>query len=244
MTASSKLTGALPPFRAVILDMDGLALDSESTYCHAWRLAAAESGLELSEEFCHGLFGRHADDVEKALRSVLGEAFEKERFHRSAERHWWAYLQVHGMERMPGLDALLAVLRRHAIPFALATNSDGMYARECLRLSGLESAFPVIVTRDQVPLGKPEPDLFLEAARRLEAPPALCLALEDSETGLAAARAAGTVTVLVQRRDEVRLKLRDRAFMALASLAELAELMEELGEKRGQDGLSGAGRVI
>jgi beta-phosphoglucomutase len=222
----SRRTAALPPFRAAILDMDGLVLDSESTYCHAWRLAAGELGFELSEEFCHSLFGRHADDVEKALRDALGEVFERERFHRSAERQWRRYLDAHGMDRMPGLEALLAVFRRRAIPYALATNSDGIYARECLKLSGVESDFPVIVTRDQVRRGKPAPDVFLEAAHRLNMPPELCLGLEDSETGLEAARAAGTITVLVQRREEVRLRLRDRARFDFASLGELAEWIE------------------
>jgi beta-phosphoglucomutase len=220
------LSSALPPFRAAILDMDGLALDSESTYCHAWRMAAGELGFELSEAFCHSLFGRHADDVAKALRDAMGETFERERFHQAAERHWRRYLEAHGMDRMPGLETLLAVFRRRAIPYALATNSDGIYARECLRLSGVESDFPVIVTRDQAPRGKPAPDLFLEAARRLNVPPELCLGLEDSETGLEAARAAGTITVLVQRREEMRLGLRDRARFACASLEELAEWIE------------------
>ena len=212
----------LPPFRAAILDLDGLALDSEPTYRHAWRRAAAELGLELGEEFCDGLCGRHAADLERALRELWGPGFERERFWNVAERHWRDHLRTQGMARMPGLDRLLASFRRHGIPYALATNSDGLYARECLRQAGLESTFPVLVTRDQVARGKPEPDLFLEAARRLATPPALCLALEDSETGLAAARAAGTIAILVQKRETVRRKLEDSAFLALASLEELA----------------------
>lgn len=218
--------GRLPPFRAAILDMDGLVLDSETTYCHAWRRAAADLGVDLSEEFCHGLFGRHADDVARAFREALGAAFEPERFHRLAEKHWLDYLETHGMARMPGLETLLDVFRRRAIPYALATNSDGIYARQCLRLASLENEFPVIVTRDQVPLGKPEPDVFLEAARRLEMPPDSCLGVEDSATGLTAARAAGTFVVLVQRREEVRRRLAGKADLALASLMELAGLIE------------------
>ena len=214
---------SLPPFRAAILDMDGLALDSESTYCQAWRRAAAELGFDLSEAFCHGLFGRHADDVEEALLRELGGAFQRERFYRSAERHWHDYLETHGMDRMPGLEALLEVLRGRAIPYALATNSDAPYAWRCLRLAGLETEFGIVVTRDQVKYGKPAPDVFFEAARRLGVPPGCCLALEDSATGLAAARSAGTITVLVQGREDARLKSRSRANFDFASLGEVAE---------------------
>jgi HAD superfamily hydrolase (TIGR01509 family) len=224
----TRARSALPDFRAVVFDMDGLALDTESTYCHAWRSAAADLGFDLSEEFCRGLFGRHADDVERSLKNVLGDRFDRESFHESAERHWRRYLDEHGIRPMPGLKALLAVVRERAIPYALATNSDGPYAAECLRLSGMKEAFPVVVTRDQVERGKPAPDLFLEAARRLNVLPGLCLVLEDSETGLEAARAAGTVPVLVQGREETRRRLAEPAVLSLSSLHGLAELLKAI----------------
>jgi beta-phosphoglucomutase-like phosphatase (HAD superfamily) len=84
-----------------------------------------------------------------------------------------------------------------------------------------------MVTRDQVALGKPEPDIFLEAARRLDADPAACLVLEDSETGLMAARAAGTQPILIQRQEEIRTRLEPLARLALASLEDLVDLMLE-----------------
>jgi beta-phosphoglucomutase-like phosphatase (HAD superfamily) len=121
----------------------------------------------------------------------------------------------------------LASFREASIPFALATNSDGHYARLCLDRGGLPEAFPIMVTRDQVALGKPEPDIFLEAARRLDADPAACLVLEDSETGVMAARAAGTQPILIQRQEEIRTRLEPLARLALASLEDLVDLMLE-----------------
>lgn len=222
MNAPSTAAGGFPAFRGALLDMDGLVLDSESSYCRAWRLAAAELGCRLSDEFCESLFGRHVDDVDEALRSLLGTAYVPEQFHRSAERHWRRRLAADGLALMPGVELFLSVLSRHGIPYALATNSDGVFAYECLERSGVAGLFPVVVTRDQVRRGKPEPDVFLEAARRLGLPPEACIALEDSETGVRAAYAAGAITVLVQRREAARLKLQARADFVFASLTDVA----------------------
>lgn len=213
---------APPLLRAVILDMDGLVLDSEPAYCEAWRRAAAEFGVELTATFCANLFGRHADDVESAIRGAIGDGYDRRKYFQAAEGHWRDHLAQHGVTPMPGLDILLDLFRHRNIPYAVATNSDGPYARESLRQAGLEAKFPLVVTRDQVARGKPAPDLFLEAARRLRTPPDRCLVLEDSATGLAAGIAAGTLTVLVQPREITRQQLADQALAAFPSLGEVA----------------------
>lgn len=228
---------SVPSFEAAIFDMDGLVLDSEITYVQAWRLAARALGYELDDAFFHSLFGRHADDVEQALREAMGDSFDRAQFHALAARYWREYLASHGMGRMPGLEALLALLRRRNIPYALATNSDAPFVRECLQLAGLAAEFPVVVTRDQVARGKPAPDVYLEAARRLGIPPERCLGLEDSPTGLRAAAEAGTITLLVQRHAAVRHALAGRTRFAFASLGEVAawldsEFDQDLGQAK------------
>ena len=211
----------LPAFSAVIFDMDGLVLDSEPTYAFAWKKAAEEFGVELDEGFLHGLFGRHADDVEAALAQRIGAGFDRDRYHAAAARHWRAHVASHGIATLPGVENLLSLLDRKGVPYALATNSDGSFATECLRLAGLEGRFPQGVTRDQVAAGKPEPDLFLESARRLGVSAAQCLVLEDSATGLLAARRAGATPVLVLNRPAPD-DLAALAYLSFRTLDELA----------------------
>lgn len=221
--------GILPRFRALIFDLDGLVVDSEPTYVAAWRAAAAELGVALEPEFCEGLFGQHADDVERALRARLGSDYRRDRFFPSAEWHWQRHLAQHGMARMPGVAEVLHFCRRRRLPHALATNSDRPFAEICLRAADLDRDFPIVVTRDQVRHGKPAPDLFEEAARRLDASPGECLVLEDSEPGLIAARAAGAASILIQRHAARRNRLAHLASLALPSLAELTGLLEASG---------------
>jgi HAD superfamily hydrolase (TIGR01509 family) len=207
---------------AVIFDLDGLCLDTEPTYAHAWKRAAAEFGVELSDAYLHGLFGYQASDVEQALAWKIGAAFEPERFRDLAAGFWRAHVESQGIAAMPGLEELLAALARLGLPHALATNGEGSFALECLRLGKLENRFAAIVTRDQVQAGKPAPDLYLEAARRLGVAPAACLVLEDSLVGLEAARAAGMRPALVTRRaaPAAASELADAIFSSLSEVAE------------------------
>lgn len=217
----------LPGFRAVIFDMDGLVLDSEPTYAFAWMKAAEEFGTPLEEAFLRGLFGRHADDVEAALAQRIGPEFDRERYLAAASRHWRTHVTVHGIATLPGVENLLALLERNGIPYALATNSDGPYATECLRHAKMDGRFAKTVTRDQVAQGKPEPDLFLEAARRLGVAIEQCLVLEDSATGLLAARRAGATPVLVLDRPAPE----DSAALASLSYRTLDEFAGHLSAK-------------
>ncbi|WP_139557263.1 HAD family hydrolase [Methylotetracoccus oryzae] len=219
----------LPPFRAVVMDMDGLALDTEATYCDAWRAAAAALGFQLSEPFCHGLFGRHADDVHAALAEACGEGFDLRRFFGLAEEFWHAQIRTNGVAKMPALDRFLGLLRQRELPYALATNSDSPYAREVLEQAGARDLFPIVVTRDEVAQGKPAPDLFLEGARRLGADPAECLGLEDSLVGLQACQRAGLIPVLIPSRAASASRPPDGTWV-LPSLGALADCIERSGD--------------
>jgi len=221
----------LPAFKAVIFDMDGLVLDSESTYVFAWKQAAAEFAVHLEDEFTQSLFGRQADDVERAVAEKIGDGFERERFLDLAAQFWQAHVGSRGIAPMPGVRDLLAVLGDLRIPYALATNSSGAYAEQCLRLAGLDAHFPLAVTRDQVAEGKPAPDLFLEAARRLGHAAEQCLVLEDSATGLLAARRAGAVPVLVLARPAPK----ESAALAALSFRTLLDVAEGIQARAGVD---------
>jgi beta-phosphoglucomutase len=212
----------LPQFSAVIFDMDGLAIDSEPTFIVAWRKAVAEFGIQLEDELVRSLLGCHSDDVESALKETIGKGFNGERFCILAARYWREHVESQGIARMPGLDGLLELLDRNRIPYALATNSDSTNTSECLLLSGLENRFSLVLTRDQVYAGKPEPDLFVNAARRMGVSASECLVLEDSAIGLLAASRAGATPVLVKAQPTYE-ESQQLAAISFRSLHEVAD---------------------
>jgi beta-phosphoglucomutase len=193
----------LDDFSAVIFDMDGLVLDTETTYVMAWRLAAKTMGYELSKAFCLSLSGLPHNELELKLKALWGSDFSLLEFHPLAGKIWRHYARRHGIKIKPGFNELLAFIVQNNLPYCLATNSPAVNTAECLAVAGLQNAFSTIITRDDVEQGKPAPDIFLTAAERLQVNIRQCLVLEDSRAGIAAAAEAGAFSIYIPSTDPV-----------------------------------------
>lgn len=215
----------LPPFQAIILDMDGLVLDTEPTYRMAWQTAAADLGLPISDEFRDSVSGYSYDRVERELIACFGTALPLSRFRELGTKHWWRHVEKYGINTKPGYNALVKRLRSKKIPFCLATNSQQKNAEDCLALAGIREDFDTLVTRDQVADGKPAPDLYLEAAKALQLLPKQCLAVEDSVAGMQSAVRAGAITITIPDRCTPADDCRKFSICVLGSLTELASLL-------------------
>ena len=189
--------------------MDGLLIDTEAVYLTAYLAAAAHMKVELPLAFCHSLIGRPSPDCDRMIQEFFGPAFELNAFNDHADGHAARSLEAK-VPVKPGAAELLAFLGERGLPLAVATSSSRRTAERHLGQAGLLGHFRALATRDDVLRGKPHPDLYLEAARRLGVPPGRCLALEDSNNGLTAAHAAGMISVMVPDiappTDEVRAK--------------------------------------
>jgi HAD superfamily hydrolase (TIGR01509 family) len=221
---------------AVVLDMDGLMLDTEFIYKRAWQCAAADLGFDLEDGFYLTLVGRNNTDGEAALRQRFGEQFPVAMFRERWARLWHAHVVEQGIPTKPGLHEFLALLDGHGIPFAIATSSDRAYATFSLRAARLESRSNCLVTGDQVERGKPAPDIYLEAARRLGVDPSCCLAFEDSEAGTVAAASAGMYAILIPDLKVPSEQACCAAWSVLASLHDAVDLVSGLLPGRGQAG--------
>jgi beta-phosphoglucomutase len=183
--------------RAVLLDLDGLMIDSEPIYRLAWQSAAADLGYDLSDGFYLTLVGLNTRDSEGALIRAFGAEFPLAHFRGLWPERWRQQVEMEGMPIKPGLWDFLGVLEMYRLPMAVATSSDAEQAAISMRAAGLDQRFPCIVTGDQVPNGKPAPDLFLKGAKRLSISPQRCLVLEDSDAGILAAAAAGMPAIMI-----------------------------------------------
>lgn len=184
---------------AVIFDLDGLLLDTERLSRRAWLAGAADLGVDVPLAALDTIIGRRRAEVEQEFRAALGTDFDVEALYARHSVHYHAQLDVITPEglRKPGVLELLDWLDAAAIPFAIATSTLAPGAASKLARAALAHRFPIVVTGEQVPRSKPEPDIYLEAARRLAVEPQHCVAFEDSDLGLEAALAAGMRAVAV-----------------------------------------------
>jgi HAD superfamily hydrolase (TIGR01509 family) len=195
---------------AVLLDMDGTLVDSDAAVERAWVAWAGEYGVAPSATL--GL--AHGNPASRTARLLLPAA-DDDAVGAAAQRQMdLQYDDLCDVHAAAGAQELLAVLARRNLPWAVVTSADRRLAGARLDAAGIRP--PVLVTVEDVSLGKPDPEGYLLAARRLGLEPASCLVVEDSEPGIAAGRAAGmTVASLRGLPGDV----------ALVDLGELADLL-------------------
>lgn len=179
----------------MIFDIDGTIVDNMHLHAEAFGVFAGRHGLPaLTPEDRARLDGRRNSEIFPILfkRDVAREEWlqyeeEKEGLYRELSRG--------RLSPMPGLKELIQRLKDEDVAVALATSAPEPNVTHTLSELGLTAAFPIIVRGDQVARGKPAPDVFLEAARQLNVPPAQCLVFEDAPMGVVAAQAAGMPVV-------------------------------------------------
>lgn len=184
-------------FDAVIFDLDGTLIDSEAVGIATGIAAFGLHGYEVTAELFHRMVGMDMASGETVLRAALGADLPLARIKADWNALTRARFLDEGVPLRPGAAELLGHLTAAGHRLAVATSSRRESAEWKLTQAGLRGHFETVVALECIARPKPAPDPFLEAARRLGAAPVRCLAFEDSDTGAAAARAAGMTVVQV-----------------------------------------------
>ncbi len=177
--------------QGVLFDLDGTLVDNMELHGEAFQVFARRHGLPpLDDAMRQRIDGKRNRDIFPILfgrelppDTVRAHTLEKESLYRDLSRQRLAPLA--------GLLDFLDRLKRFGLPHAIATSAPPDNVVHSLQETGLTGAFETIVRSDQVPRGKPHPDVFLEAARQIGTPPERCLVFEDAPAGIEAALAAG-----------------------------------------------------
>jgi len=181
---------------AVLLDMDGTLVDSERIYISSLTTVLTGFGFADAAAVCHAMVGLAGPDCQKLLLTRYGADFPLAEVNKAFVARRDAVFRD-GLPLKPGARELLDALRDAACPMALVTSASRRTAEQHLTLAGIRSRFATLLTRDDVARGKPDPALYLLAAKTIGARPRDCVAVEDSSVGVAAAHGAGAITLMV-----------------------------------------------
>jgi beta-phosphoglucomutase len=182
-------SSAQPEF-AAIWDMDGVLIDSGLAHFHAWQALAADYGRSINPEEFRLTFGMRNEEVIATLFGDLPGALALEMARRK-EAHFREEVRAGRVPPQPGARELLAGLAASDVPQAVASSAPPENVEVVLDVLDLGRHFRAVVTGRDVRVGKPDPEIFVLAARALEMPPDSCVVLEDAVVGVAAAKGAG-----------------------------------------------------
>lgn len=189
MNSASSLSNGL----ALIFDLDGVIVDSNPVHEEVWRVYLRRFGIELNEEMISRMYGRRNDEI---VRDFFGRLSPEEVFKHGAAKEALFREVMRGQFPARLVPGVAAFIEKHrSTPIGLATNAEPLNAEFVLDASGLRQYFRVVVDGHQVDRPKPDPEIYLTAARMLETAPRDCIVFEDSLSGVKAARAAGTRVV-------------------------------------------------
>ena len=207
-------------YRAVVFDMDGLLLDTETLWHSAEVELFARHGGEFTWDDKIAVIGTSYDFTAEYFSDRLGLPRERGPELVSQMISLMHDLVRRSVDARPGAVELVDRLRELRVPLGLASNSPRFLVDDALATAGMTDAFDAIVTSDDVELPKPAPDIYLLACERLGVAPADALALEDSASGVAAAKAAGVTCIAVPQFAETDVSAADRIVDSLEELIE------------------------
>jgi HAD superfamily hydrolase (TIGR01509 family) len=212
---------------AVVFDLDGVIIDTEEVWEEVRRGYVAEHGREFLPDTQTRMMGMSTGEWSRHLSEDVGvprapEQVASDVLGRMAQRY---------REALPLIPGSVAAVRRLAdrFPLALASSSARLLIDQVLETAGLTDAFRVTLSTEEVPRGKPAPDVYLAAAERLGVAPEACAAVEDSSNGLRSAGAAGLAVIAVPH--GVYPPAEDALALASLVVHDLGELTPEAVEK-------------
>jgi HAD superfamily hydrolase (TIGR01509 family) len=218
------------PMKALIFDLDGTLVDTVYAHVFAWQVALAEAGLVIEGWRIHRRMGMSGGLFTRAVGRELGRELSPAEIEAVNRRHGDIYAQVLPVRPpLPGAKELVQFLQANAIPFGVATSGRRPEINASLEAVGIGPE-TVVVERGEVARAKPEPDLFLACAQRLDVGPGECYVVGDAVWDLLAAQRAKMLSIGLLSggygEDEL---YRAGAFRVYRNPAELFRSLDELG---------------
>lgn len=182
-------------FKGAIFDMDGVLFDTERLYQETWKEIAEECSVRLGDDFLMAISGTNGTHMKKVIEKYYQVSDGSDIMEECMER-MKRKLEIH-VPVKKGVSEILEYFHSFGIRLAVASSSSAEQIEANLSKSGIRDYFSEIVSGAEVTYGKPAPDIFLLAAKKIGCRPEECMVFEDSENGVKAGHRAGCFTVMI-----------------------------------------------
>ena len=210
--------------KAVIFDMDGVLLDSESLSDKTWEKAAEDFKISLSTETLNKCRGRNKNDTIQILKDFYGSDFPSHQFLERTSELFYQMEQNGLLHLMPYAKECLEYLKsKYRLALASSTRKESVYRQ--LKNLGLFSYFETLTTGDMVIHSKPEPETYTIACKSINENPENCIAIEDSPNGIKSAFSAGLKTIMVPDRIKPTSEIEKLCWKIVPSLNKIKEIL-------------------
>ena len=214
---------------SVIFDMDGLLFDTEVIYFECYKKAAKAWGLDFTFELFTACIGISREEAAKFMQQHFGKEVDPTLIHQRTYEVVEEYLQNGGeIPFRPGAKKAVEFFYKRGLKIGLASSNMRKWAEFYLKQKGIFDYFSAMTTCEEVKNLKPNPEVYLKTAQKLNAIPEQCLVFEDSAPGATAAIAANMRTCMVPQISQPTQFIRERAFKIYASLQDIYPDMDEL----------------
>lgn len=214
-------------YKGVVFDMDGLMFDTEALTYQIWEDILRKYNYNFTLEFYKETVGKRSVEVVEMYKQRFGADFDYQGIKSVAMNKFWDYTKNNGVPQKEGLVELLEFLKKNHIKIALATSTTTKSATEILTRAGVLKYFDALVCGDMVTNGKPNPEVFATAVKKLHLTPQECIGLEDSFNGVISSNEAGLVTVMVPDLIMPTKEIEDRCYKVVSSLSQVIDIIKE-----------------
>lgn len=215
---------------AVLFDMDGLVLDTEKLYTRFWVEAANALGYPMTVKQGLGMRSLNRTYGAAKLKSYFGEDVDYDQVRNKRIELMDAFVEKEGVYLKKGINELLIYLKDNNIKTAIATSSPIERTIKYLSSVNMDKRFDELVSGYMVEKGKPEPDIYLYAAKKLGVNPENCMVLEDSPAGILSGYKAGCIPVIVPDQDEPDEETMNRIFAKAKDLIDVIDIIEKINK--------------
>lgn len=213
--------------KLVIFDMDGLIFDTERLSYESWKEAAKEFNIDFDLNLLYKLLGTNHESVRNTLHNEFENKINVDNYIMERNNIYLSKIMNGEVEKKKGIEELLKYLTDKNIKKAVATSSNREIAYKLLKDAGIYDYYDYILCGDEVKKSKPNPEVFLRVAEKLNIPANQCMVLEDSEAGTIAASRAKMTPVIIPDLKNPSEDIEKLAFKKLNNLEEVINLIED-----------------